>query len=111
MLCFVHVLDDSTVADTRPVRIPPFDARSGKDPVAVRAGIQWWVASHREPVVISNDKESDPRSCLRVARGKDLQFVVGVPMETIPGRHGRRLNAHRRIAVQFTEARRGNAAW
>lgn len=60
-VCFVHVLDDSDRSLTLAGATPPFDREIGKIRLPLGQGISGWVASHREPVVISHDKESDPR--------------------------------------------------
>ena len=60
-VCFVHVLDDTNRSLTLTGATPPFDSQVGKIRLPLGSGISGWVASHREPVVISHDKESDPR--------------------------------------------------
>ena len=60
-VCFVHVLDDTERSLTLTGATPPFDSEVGKIRLPMGQGISGWVASHREPVVIIHDKESDPR--------------------------------------------------
>lgn len=72
-VCFVHVLDDSDRALTLAGATPPFDAEIGKIRLPLGQGISGWVASHRQPVVISHDKESDPRyKPFESLRGRDF---------------------------------------
>ncbi len=52
-VCFVHVLDDSDRSLTLAGATPPFDAEVGKIRLPLGQGISGWVASHREPVVIT----------------------------------------------------------
>jgi len=60
-VCFVHVLDDSDRSLTLAGATPPFDSEVGKIRLPIGQGISGWVADHCEPVVISHDKEADPR--------------------------------------------------
>ncbi|HEY5843009.1 MAG TPA: GAF domain-containing protein, partial [Mycobacterium sp.] len=94
-VCFVHVLDDTERSLTRAGATPPFDAVVGKIRLPLGQGISGWVASHREPVVISHDKESDPRYLpFESLRGRDFTSMVSVPMETAPGGLVGVLNVH-----------------
>lgn len=94
-VCFVHVLDDSDRALTLAGATPPFDAEIGKIRLPLGQGISGWVASHRQPVVISHDKESDPRyKPFESLRGRDFTSMVSVPMETGPGGLVGVLNVH-----------------
>ncbi len=84
-VCFVHVLDDTERSLTLAGATPPFDAEVGKIRLPLGHGISGWVASHREPVVIIRDKESDPRYLpFESLRGRDFTSMVSVPMETAP---------------------------
>jgi len=61
------------------------------------------VASHREPVVITQDKESDPRYMpFQSLRGSDFTSMVSVPMETDPGGLVGVLNVHTVDRREFT---------
>src|SRR5258708_19600601 len=60
-VCFVHVLDDSDRSLTLAGATPPFDSEVGKIRLPLGSGVSGWVASNREPVVITHDKEPDPR--------------------------------------------------
>ncbi|TFV58101.1 GAF domain-containing protein [Mycobacterium sp. PS03-16] len=102
-VCFVHVLDDSDRSLTLAGATPPFDSEIGKIRLPLGQGISGWVASHREPVVISHDKESDPRYMpFRSLRGKDFTSMVSVPMETDPGGLVGVLNVHTVQRREFT---------
>ena len=94
-VCFVHVLDDTERSLTLAGATPPFDAEVGKIRLPLGKGISGWVASHREPVVIIRDKESDPRYLpFESLRGRDFTSMVSVPMETAPGGLVGVLNVH-----------------
>lgn len=94
-VCFVHVLDDTDRSLTLAGATPPFDSEVGKIRLPLGQGISGWVASHREPVVISHDKESDPRYLpFQSLRGSDFTSMVSVPMETDPGGLVGVLNVH-----------------
>lgn len=85
-VCFVHVLDDGDRSLTLAGATPPFDREVGRVRLPLGAGISGWVARHREPVVIAENKESDPRYVL-IDGLCDSGFtsMVSVPMETDPG--------------------------
>ena len=94
-VCFVHVLDDTERSLTLAGATPPFDSEVGKIRLPLGQGISGWVASHREPVVILGDKESDPRYLpFQSLRGRDFTSMVSVPMETDPGGLVGVLNVH-----------------
>jgi signal transduction histidine kinase len=102
-VCFVHVLDDSDRSLTLTGATPPFDSEVGKIRLPLGHGISGWVASHREPVVISHDKESDPRYLpFESLRGKDFTSMVSVPMQTDPGGLVGVLNVHTVERREFT---------
>ncbi|MEO3760844.1 GAF domain-containing sensor histidine kinase [Mycobacterium sp. B14F4] len=103
-VCFVHVLDDTDRSLTLAGATPPFDAEIGKIRLPLGQGISGWVASHREPVVITEDKESDPRYMpFQSLRGRDFTSMVSVPMETDPGGLVGVLNVHTVERREFTE--------
>ena len=94
-VCFVHVLDDTERSLTLTGATPPFDSQVGKIRLPLGQGVSGWVASHREPVVIIADKESDPRyRPFESLRGSDFTSMVSVPMETDPGGLVGVLNVH-----------------
>lgn len=102
-VCFVHVLDDSDRALTLAGATPPFDAEIGKIRLPLGQGISGWVASHRQPVMVSHDKESDPRyKPFESLRGRDFTSMVSVPMETGPGGLVGVLNVHTVERREFT---------
>ena len=102
-VCFVHVLDDTERSLTLAGATPPFDSEVGKIRLPLGSGISGWVASHREPVVISHDKESDPRYLpFESLRGSDFTSMVSVPMETDPGGLVGVLNVHTVAQREFT---------
>ena len=103
-VCFVHVLDDTDRSLTLAGATPPFDSQIGKIRLPLGQGISGWVASHREPVVITQDKESDPRYMpFQSLRGSDFTSMVSVPMETDPGGLVGVLNVHTVKRRDFTE--------
>ena len=94
-VCFVHVLDDTERSLTLAGATPPFDSEVGKIRLPLGQGISGWVASDRQPVVILDDKESDPRYLpFQSLRGRDFTSMVSVPMETDPGGLVGVLNVH-----------------
>lgn len=85
-VCLVHVLDDSDRSLTLAGATPPFDRHVGNVRIALGSGISGWVASHRQPVVITDGKESDPRYLpIEPLHGEQFTSMVSVPMETDPG--------------------------
>jgi len=102
-VCFVHVLDDTERSLTLTGATPPFDSEVGKIRLPLGQGVSGWVASHREPVVIIHDKESDPRYMpFESLRGSDFTSMVSVPMETDPGGLVGVLNVHTVHRREFT---------
>jgi two-component system, NarL family, sensor kinase len=103
-VCFVHVLDDSNRSLTLAGATPPFDASVGQIRLPLGSGISGWVARHREPVVITDDKEADPRYLtIESLRGRDFTSMVSMPMETDPGGLVGVLNVHTVARREFTE--------
>lgn len=102
-VCFVHVLDDTDQSLTLAGATPPFDEQVGLIRMPLGSGVSGWVASHREPVVIVADKESDPRYLPMAAlRGRDFTSMASVPMETEPGGLVGVLNVHTIERRDFT---------
>lgn len=102
-VCFVHVLDDTDRSLTLTGATPPFDTEVGKIRLPLESGVSGWVARHREPVVISDDKEADPRYVpIESLRGRDFTSMVSVPMETDPGGLVGVLNVHTVARREFT---------
>lgn len=103
-VCFVHVLDDSERSLTLAGATPPFDGQVGKIRLPLGSGVSGWVASHRESVVITHDKEADPRYLpIQSLRGRDFTSMVSVPMETDPGGLVGVLNVHTVARREFTD--------
>lgn len=103
-VCFVHVLDDTERSLTLAGATPPFDGQVGKIRLPLGSGISGWVAQHREPVVINDEKESDPRYVpFEALRGRDFTSMVSVPMETDPGGLVGVLNVHTVTRREFTD--------
>jgi len=103
-VCFVHVLDDTERSLTLTGATPPFDGQVGKIRLPLGSGISGWVAAHRQPVVITDDKESDPRYLpFESLRGRDFTSMVSVPMETDPGGLVGVLNVHTVTRREFTD--------
>jgi two-component system, NarL family, sensor kinase len=103
-VCFVHVLDDSDRSLTLAGATPPFDASVGQIRLPLGSGISGWVARHREPVVITDDKEADPRYLpIESLRGRDFTSMVSMPMETDPGGLVGVLNVHTVARREFTD--------
>jgi two-component system NarL family sensor kinase len=103
-VCFVHVLDDTDRSLTLAGATPPFDGQVGKIRLPLGSGISGWVARHREPVVITHDKEADPRYLpIQSLRGRDFTSMVSVPMETDPGGLVGVLNVHTVRLREFTD--------
>lgn len=103
-VCFVHVLDDTERSLTLTGATPPFDDQVGKIRLPLSEGVSGWVASHREPVVISDNKEADPRYLpIESLRGSAFTSMVSVPMETDPGGLVGVLNVHTVARREFTD--------
>ena len=102
-VCFVHVLDDSDRSLTLAGATPPFDRQVGRIRLPLGSGISGWVASHREPVVITEDKESDARYVpIDTLCDSDFTSMVSVPMETDPGGLVGELTVHTVERREFT---------
>jgi two-component system, NarL family, sensor kinase len=103
-VCFVHVLDDTDRSLTLAGATPPFDGQVGKIRLPLGSGISGWVARRREAVIITDDKEADPRYLpIQSLRGRDFTSMVSMPMETDPGGLVGVLNVHTVARREFTE--------
>jgi signal transduction histidine kinase len=97
------VLDDTDRSLSLAGATPPFDASVGKIRLPLGSGVSGWVARHRQPVVITHDKEADPRYLpIESLRGRDFTSMVSVPMETDPGGLVGVLNVHTVARREFT---------
>ncbi|WP_235633099.1 GAF domain-containing sensor histidine kinase [Mycolicibacterium fluoranthenivorans] len=102
-VCFVHVLDDGDRSLTLAGATPPFDREVGQVRLPLGGGISGWVASHREPVVITEDKESDPRYLpITALTSPGFTSMASVPMETDPGGLVGELSVYTFARRQFT---------
>ena len=102
-VCFVHVLDDTDRSLTLAGATPPFDEQVGRIRIPLGSGVSGWVAEHREPVVIVDHKEADPRYLPFAAlRGEDFTSMASVPMQTEPGGLVGVLNVHTIDRRDFT---------
>ncbi|MBC3190411.1 GAF domain-containing sensor histidine kinase [Pseudonocardia sp. C8] len=101
--CFVHVLDDSGTSLTLAGATPPFDEHVGTVRLPLGSGVSGWVAAHREPAVIVEDKPQDARYIAFPAlRGEDFVSMASVPMTSeLAGLVGV-LNVHTRERREFT---------
>jgi signal transduction histidine kinase len=102
-VCFVHVLDDGDRSLTLAGATPPYDREIGRVRLPLGSGISGWVASHREPVVITENKESDARYVpIESLRDSGFTSMVSVPMETDPGGLVGELTVHTIDRREFT---------
>lgn len=103
-VCFVHVLDDAERSLTLAGATPPFDGQVGVVRLPIGCGVTGWVASHHEPAVIVEDKESDPRYLpIPALRGTEFTSMASVPMATGPAGLVGVLNVHTVARRQFTD--------
>jgi signal transduction histidine kinase len=103
-VCFVHVLDDGGGALTLTGATPPFDGCAGKIRLPVGEGVTGWVASHRQPAVIYEGKEADPRyRYFPELGGRFYTSMVSVPMESGACGLVGVLNVHTRTRRDFSE--------
>ncbi|MCX9193812.1 ATPase [Carbonactinospora thermoautotrophica] len=103
-VCFVHVLDDTGRSLTLAGATPPFDQEVGRIRLPLGKGVTGWVASHQQPVVIVEHKETDPRYCyFPQLRGQDYTSMASVPMASRPGGLVGVLNVHTRVRREFTD--------
>jgi two-component system NarL family sensor kinase len=103
-VCFVHVLDDTERSLTLAGATPPFDEQVGRIQLPLGSGVTGWVASHRDPAVIVEHKEDDPRYLpIPALRGTEFTSMASVPMAAdLAGLVGV-LNVHTVARREFTE--------
>jgi signal transduction histidine kinase len=78
---FVHVLDNGGAGLTLAGATPPFDQQVGRIRLPLGEGIAGWVASHRKPAVIAEDKQADPRyRYVPELGGREYISLASVPM-------------------------------
>jgi two-component system, NarL family, sensor kinase len=103
-VCFVHVLDDTERSLTLAGATPPFDREVGRVQLSISSGVTGWVARHREPAVIVENKKSDPRYVqIPALRGTDFTSMASVPMASGPAGLVGVLNVHTVERREFTE--------
>jgi two-component system NarL family sensor kinase len=103
-VCFVHVLDDTERSLTLTGATPPFDEQVGRIRLPIGAGVTGWVASHREPAVIVERKEADPRYLpIPALRGTTFTSMASVPMASEPAGLVGVLNVHTVARREFTD--------
>ena len=103
-VCFVHVLDDTGTSLTLAGATPPLDQQVGKVRLGLGEGVTGWVASHRKPVVIAENKEADPRYLyFPELHGREFTSMASVPMASAPGGLVGVLNVHNRARRDFTD--------
>ncbi len=104
-VCFVHVLDDAGRSLTLAGATPPFDTAVGQVQLPFGVGVTGWVADHREPVVIVEHKERDPRyKPIPALRGSDFVSMASVPMESEAAGLVGVLNVHTAVRREFTDS-------
>lgn len=102
-VCFVHVLDETNRYLNLAGATPPFDEQVGQICLPLGSGVSGWVATHRNPVVIADNKEADSRYVpIGSLRGSDFTSMASVPMETEPGGLVGVLNVHTVERRDFT---------
>jgi signal transduction histidine kinase len=103
-VCFVHVLDDTDRSLSLAGATPPFDQQVGLIRLPMDSGVTGWVASHQEPAVIVEHKESDPRYLpIPALRGTEFTSMASVPMATVPAGLVGVLNVHTVVKRRFTD--------
>ncbi len=104
-VCFVHVLDDAERSLTLAGATPPFDSAVGEVQLAMGVGVTGWVASRREPAVIAEHKELDPRYVpIPALRGSDYVSMASVPMASEAAGLVGVLNVHTVARREFSPA-------
>jgi two-component system NarL family sensor kinase len=104
-VCFVHLMDERGGKLALRGATPPFDSMVGQIELSAGEGVAGWVAVHGEPVVIVDNKTSDPRyRYIPALRGEDFTSMVSVPVVTPLGHLVGVLNVHTRARREFTTA-------
>jgi two-component system NarL family sensor kinase len=104
-VCFVHLVDERGGKLALRGATPPFDSMVGQIELSAGEGVAGWVAVHGEPVVIVDNKTSDPRyRYIPALRGEDFTSMVSVPVVTPLGHLVGVLNVHTRARREFTTA-------
>jgi two-component system, NarL family, sensor kinase len=102
-VCYVHVLDDRGGSLTLAGATPPFDTQVGRVRLPLGEGVAGWVATHRRPAVIPENKGADPRyRGVPGLAGADYTSMASVPMASRPGGLVGVLSVHTRARRDFT---------
>lgn len=102
-VCFVHVLDDGGQSLALMGATPPFDENVGRIRLKVGEGVAGWVAAQVKPVVITQDKEKDPRyRYIPALRGTEFTSMASVPMMSEHAGLAGVLNVHTVSRREFT---------
>ena len=95
--CFVHLLEVERGGLVLSGASPPLVDAVGRIRLAIGEGVTGWVAARGQPVVILDDKTSDPRyKYFPELRGEDYTSMASVPMVTTRGSLIGVLNVHTR---------------
>jgi two-component system, NarL family, sensor kinase len=101
-VCFIHLMDERGGKLALRGATPPFDSMVGHIELSAGEGVSGWVAVHGEPVVIVDNKTSDPRYLyIPALRGEDFTSMVSVPVVTPLGHLVGVLNVHTRARREF----------
>ncbi len=102
--CFVHLYDETRGCLVLRAATEPYDELNGKIELKIGEGIAGWVAQHRDPVVIRDDKRADPRyKYIPELEGDRFQSLVSVPLVTSTGRLTGVVNIHTEQRREFTQ--------
>lgn len=102
-VCFVHLLDPDRRRLVLMGATPPYDQLAGRVTLAVGEGVSGWVAAHGEPVVLTEDKRSDPRyRYIPELQGEQYVSMASIPMRSGPHTLVGVLNVHTRERREFT---------
>lgn len=103
-ICFVHVLDDTGRSLTLTGATSPFDLQVGKVKLNLDEGVTGWVARHREPAVLVEGKQADPRyRYIPGLRGTEYTSMASVPIASDEAGLVGVLNVHTIKRREFTE--------
>lgn len=101
--CFVHLYDETRDRLLLAAASEPYDHLAGQIELDLGEGIAGWVAQHREPVVIREDKWTDPRYKYIPELGGDrYESLISVPLIAPTERLTGVANVHTEEARQFT---------
>ncbi|MGH2731542.1 MAG: GAF domain-containing sensor histidine kinase [Actinomycetota bacterium] len=79
--CFLHLYDPSRQRVVLRAASEPYREAIGQVELALGEGVTGWVAAHREPAVIAEDKRSDPRyKYFSVLEGDRYTSMLSVPL-------------------------------